>query len=414
MTRPLTRPLTRPMTLPPVHVLVGAALVLALLVAGLSMFTGGGTRSVRAEFPSTVSLFEGSDVKIMGVRVGKVTSVVPRGTSVLVEMEYDDQYDLPDDVEAVIVSPSVIGDRFVQLTPAYDGGARFGDGDTIPGDRTAVPVELDEMVASTTDLVTALGPKGANRDGALADLIKVASGVLDGQGGALRQSMADLSRASGTLADSSPEIGSTIEHAAGLTRELAEYDAAVRSFDVRLARVARGLAADREGLSELLTSLAGSLGEVEAFVRTNRRSLTRNVGSLKDVARVLRLEQRAISQVLTLAPLGFTNLVEAYDADTATVRTRANFGEIVRAVDKVLCNELEKQLGPDFRDSCGVVSELFALLPLRDGLPTKPPPGLPGLPGLPGPGPGGPELPELPGLPGVEGALPELLLGGQP
>jgi phospholipid/cholesterol/gamma-HCH transport system substrate-binding protein len=359
-----------------------------------------------------VSLFEGSDVKIMGVRVGEVTSVRPRGTSVLVEMEYDGQYDLPADVEAVIVSPSVIGDRFVQLTPAYDGGPRFEDGATIAMADTAVPVELDEMVASTRDLVTALGPDGANRDGALADLIKVASGVLDGQGAALRGSLADLADASGTVAGSAPELGRTVEHAAGLTRELAEYDAAVRTFDARLARVARGLAAERAGLSELLSSLAVSLGEVEAFVRTNRGSLTRNVASLRDVAQMLRLERRAIAQVLTLAPLGFTNLVEAYDADTASVRTRANFGEIVRAVDRVLCNELEKQLGPDFRESCGVVGELFALLPLRDGLPTDPPDGgPPGLPGLPG-GPDQPELPELPGLPGVRGALPDFLLGG--
>lgn len=403
--------MSRPLPRPPLHVVVGAVLVLALVAAGVSMFTGEDTRTVRAEFPSTVSLFEGSDVKIMGVRVGEVTSVVPRGTSVLVEMEYDAEHDLPAGVEAVIVSPSVIGDRFVQLTPAYDGGPRMSDGETIPIDSTAVPVELDEMVTSTRDLVTALGPRGANRDGALAELLKVASGVLDGQGAALRQSLADLSRASGTLADSSPELGSTVEHAAGLTRELAEYDDAVRTFDARLARVARGLAADREGLSELLSSLAVSLGEVEEFVRTNRGSLTRNVGSLREVARMLRLEQRAVAQVLTLAPLGFTNLVQAYDPDTASVRTRANFGEIVRAVDKALCNELEKQLGPDFRESCGVVSELFALLPTRDGLPTDPG-DLPGLPGAPGPG-EEPGLPELPGLPGVQGALPDLLGGGR-
>ena len=397
--------------------IVAAAVVVAALVAGvLAMLPGDDHRTVKAVFPSTVSLFEGSDVKIMGVRVGKVTSVVPRGTSVLVEMEYDDQYDLPEGVEAVIVSPSVIGDRFVQLTPAYDGGPRLDDGGTIAMDRTAVPVELDDMVASTRDLVGALGPDGANRDGALADLIKVASGVLDGQGSALRQSMADLSKASGTLADGAPAIGGTVEHAAGLTRELAEYDAAVRTFDARLARVARSLAADREGLSELLSSLAGSLGEVEQFVRVNRRSLVRNVASLKDVARMLRLERRAIATVLELAPLGFTNLVEAYDADTASVRTRANFTEIVRAVDKAVCAELEKQLGPDFRESCGVVSELFALLPLEDGAPDPTQPPGPGTPGLPGPGqPGPPELPELPGLPGVRGVLPPLLTGwGQP
>ncbi len=390
------------------------ALALALVAGGLTLARDHGSRTVSAVFPSTVSLFKGSDVKIMGVRVGEVTSVEPRGTSVLVEMEYDDQYDLPDDVQAVIVSPSVIGDRFVQLTPAYDGGPRLDDGSTIAMQDTAVPVELDDMVASTRDLVTALGPNGANRNGALSDLIKVASGVLDGQGGALRQSMADLAGASGTLAGSSPELGSTVEHAAGLTHELAAYDAAVRTFDARLARVAHGLAADRGGLSDLLSSMAVSLGEVEQFVRTNRGSLTRNVGSLRDVARMLRLEQKAITQVLDLAPLGFTNLVEAYDADTASVRTRANFGEIVRAVDKALCNEIEKQLGPSFRKNCGVVSQLFSLLPLRNGLPdpSQPPPG-PGSPGLPGPiDPSDPPgLPELPGLPGVRGALPPFLTG---
>ena len=56
----------------------------------------------------------------------------------------------------------------------------------------------------------ALGPEGANRGGALADLIKVASGVLDGQGAALRQSMADLARASGTVAGAAPSFGRTV------------------------------------------------------------------------------------------------------------------------------------------------------------------------------------------------------------
>ena len=398
---------------PSVRLLLGLALVLVLVVTGVTLLKGGDVRTVRAVFPSTVSLFKGSDVKIMGVRVGKVTSVEPRGTSVLVEMQYDGQYDLPADVRAVIVSPSVIGDRFVQLTPAYDGGPRMGDGGTIAMADTAVPVELDDMVSSTTDLATALGPKGANRNGALADLIKVASGVLDGQGAALHRSLADLADASGTVAGSAPQLGGTVQHAAGLTRQLAEYDDAVRTFDARLARVASGLAGDRQGLSDLLRSMAVSLGEVEHFVRTNRGSLTRNVASLQDVAHELALERRAIAQVLDLAPLGFTNLIEAYDAPTASVRTRANFGEIVRAIDKVLCSELQKKFGNRFQSSCGVVSELFSLLPLRNGLPDTSSggpgaPGVPGLPGLPG-SPPAPDLPDLPGLPGVRGVLPPLM-----
>jgi phospholipid/cholesterol/gamma-HCH transport system substrate-binding protein len=384
--------------------LLTAVAALVAVVAGTLVMTGDDPRTVRAVFPSTVSLFEGSDVKIMGVRVGKVTSVVPRGTSVLVEMEYADEHDLPADVQAVIVSPSVIGDRFVQLTPAYDDGATLENGATIEAPDTAVPVELDDMVASTRDLASALGPEGANRDGALAALLKVSSGVLDGQGAVLRQSLTDLAGASGTLAGSAPALGDTLGHAAGLTRELAEYDDAVRTFDARLARVARSLAADRDGFSDLLSSLAVSLAEVEGFVRTNRRSFTRNVESLTGVARVLRLERRAIATVLDLAPLGFTNLVEAYDPDTASVRTRANFGEIIRAVDKALCAELEKQLGTGFRDDCGVVSDLFALLPLRDGAPDGAPEGAPPS------GEGGPPAPPaLPGPTDLGGLVPDAL-----
>ena len=74
------------------------ALVVALLVvAGLAtaMGGGGGTRTVTAHFSRAVSVYRGSDVDIMGVRVGKVTKVVPDGDSVTVTMEYDAKYHLP-------------------------------------------------------------------------------------------------------------------------------------------------------------------------------------------------------------------------------------------------------------------------------------------------------------------------------
>ncbi len=354
------------------RVQVGLVL-LALLAAGVSWASlRGGERRVSAVLPSAVSVFEGSDVKIMGVRVGEVTSVQPRGTSVLVEMTYDDQYDLPADVGAVVVSPSVIGDRFVQLAPAYDGGEQLGEGATIPRERTAVPVELDDMVANTTDLAQALGPDGANADGAVTRLLRVASQSLDGLGQDLNDSLRNLARASETLAEASPGLRRTVRHAAGVTGELATYDAAVRRFNARLSRVAGALADDRTDLETLLRSLARSLGEVEAFVRDNRRQVTTAVGGLEQVGSRLRAERRALAQIVDLVPLGFTNLVETYDPETASVRTRANFGQILRAADKVVCFELEKQLGEAAREQCGLIQQAVAGLS-RPGAPTLDP-----------------------------------------
>ena len=61
-----------------------AALVVAVLVAGLLFvfWPSSDKKYIVADFPRTVSLYEGSDVKILGVPVGKVETVVPEGTKV--------------------------------------------------------------------------------------------------------------------------------------------------------------------------------------------------------------------------------------------------------------------------------------------------------------------------------------------
>ena len=73
-----------------------------------------------------MSLYKGSEVRVMGVNIGTVTAVVPEGDRVRVAMEYDDEYKLPADAKAAIVTPTLTADRFVQIAPAYTGGASDG------------------------------------------------------------------------------------------------------------------------------------------------------------------------------------------------------------------------------------------------------------------------------------------------
>src|SRR5262245_29343743 len=134
--------------------LVIAALVAVALVT--FVFNGGRTKTLTAEFPRAVSLYEGSDVRVLGVPVGKVDSVTPSGTHVVVTMHYDADVQIPDDAKAVIISPSIVGDRFVQLTPAYTGGQILADGATLDEQRTAVPLELDQIYQSLADLTVAI------------------------------------------------------------------------------------------------------------------------------------------------------------------------------------------------------------------------------------------------------------------
>lgn len=347
-----------------------AALVVALLVAAVAVVVvrSDDRATVSAVFPRTVGLYEGSEVRVMGLEVGEVTRITPRGTSVRVDMAYDAAVRLPADVGAVVVAPSVIADRFVQLTPAWDGGPVLAEGAVIDPSRTAVPVELDETFSATKDLVDALGPDGANRDGAVADLLGVVAETLDGQGAAMREAIAGVADVAEVLGEHGDDVAGTVDHLAGFTGELARYDRQVEQLNTRLGSVAGVLADEQDGISALLASLASTLGEVEGFVAEHRTALTDDVASLAAVASALDAERTALRQVVDIAPLAFTNLVNTYDPETQAVRTRANFGEILRGVDKVLCNALQTQAGEAVLPACDLLSSIVDQLPLRGGL----------------------------------------------
>lgn len=349
-------------------------LVLTLLGGSALLASGTSAKTVTADFDRTVGLFVGSDVRVMGMRVGEVTEITPYGTGVRVEMSYDGEYQLPADVKAVLVAPSVIADRFVQLTPGYVSGPVLASGAVIGIDDTRVPVELDESLKVTTDLATALGPDGANENGALADALTTMARVLEGNGKPTRQALRDLAAATDVISAGADELGSTVENLSGVTGTLARYDADVRTFNARLGAVAGSLAEDSQRLSDLLATLAGSLGEVTTFIETNRALLTTNVNQLASVAAALVSERKALTEILDIAPLAFTNLTETYDAQAQAVRTRANFTEVARVIDQVICDTLKKQVGASIDPLCAAIRAAFDELPLRNGLGAPPAP----------------------------------------
>ena len=104
-----------------------AIVVALLLLATFMVLSGSGSdsRTVTAYFYRTVSIYKGSDVRVMGVKIGTVTAVVPEGDRVRVAMKYDGEYKLPADAKAAIVTPTLTADRFVQIAPAYTGGPQM-------------------------------------------------------------------------------------------------------------------------------------------------------------------------------------------------------------------------------------------------------------------------------------------------
>ena len=313
--------------------IVPAVLVILLVAAAFTMFRGEDAKTLTAHFPRTISIYEGSDVRVLGVPVGKVDTVTPDGTDVVVTMTYDADVKLPAGAKAVIVAPSIVGDRFIQLTPVYTGGDVLADGATLEEDRTAVPLELDQIYSSLDDLTVALGPNGANRDGAFSDLLETTAENFGGQGAKFHQTIKDFGKLSQTLDDNKDELFGSAQELEGFIGTLARNDKTVRKFNQSLAEVSTMLSGERQELSGSLRHLATALGQVSDFVKDNREVLGRDISGLNRVTKVLVKRRSELDSILDSAPLALNNLALTYNPQSGTLDTNANLGEVVNQVE---------------------------------------------------------------------------------
>lgn len=330
-------------------------------------------KKVTAHFPRAVSIYAGTDVRILGVSVGKVTSVTPEGESVRVEMQYGGQYDVPADAKAVIITPTLVSDRFVQLTPVYTQGAKMQDDADIALPETAVPVELDRIYASLSDLTRTLGPNGVNADGTLNHLVQAGAQALDGQGKRANQMLRDLSAAASTFSNSGGDLFDTVSQLAEFTGTLGANDKLVRAFIEDLADVSQQLSAERGELQQTLGAVADAVGTVQGFVKRNRQGLVTDVEKLSRVMRTIASEQESLDTALTVAPVAMGNLFLAYNTESGSIGSRIGVSGNLADADGFLCTIVQQSALPSI--SKNLACELFKALlePVENKLPSIPP-----------------------------------------
>lgn len=324
-----------------------------VLVLGVFYFTGGGSqRTATLYFDQAISVYPGTNVDIMGVAVGSVDSVTPQGSQVKVKISYDAKYQLPGDVRAAVITPTLVADRFIQLEPGpskqsfFGGGPVLPDGGVVPLSyangqrRNAVPIELDQIYSSLSDLTRTLGPNGANKNGALSELLHQSALALKGNGALGNKTIANLSRAAQVLGDNSTQIFGTVDSLAGLTTTLQANDKFVGQFMTHLANVSSQLAGESGDLQQALAAVANAVGTVQSFVHDNRSMLKADIQQLTTTVGVLAKQKQTLGEVLQFSALGLGNLSDAYDHTTGTIGIRAQLGPMGMDLGNVLCNTL--------------------------------------------------------------------------
>lgn len=301
-------------------------LLTALVVTGLYfLLSGTSGKTVTAYFPRTVSLYKGSDVRILGVKVGAIQSVTPEGAQVKVVMNYDTKIVVPADAKAVIVAPAVVGDRFVQLAWSQpDTTGPMADNAVLQETQTSAPLELDTIFGNIDTLVQAIGPNGANRDGALNDLLTQTAANFKGEGSQFNQTLNDLGGFTQTLDDNKSKFFDSTQKLEGFTNTLAKNDTTVRQFTQDLANISGLLSDERGDLANSLTNLASAMGQVRDFVAKNKDSLGTTIKSLNGVLGVVVHERDALSEILKAAPLALNNVFLVYDPDVGALNANAH------------------------------------------------------------------------------------------
>ncbi|MEU0126863.1 MCE family protein [Streptomyces sp. NPDC006289] len=311
-----------------IGIAAGLAVVAVAATSGVMAMDDQGKTTITAYFDQATGVYAGSDLRILGVRVGTVESVEPHGEEVRVTLRLDKGVKVPKEAHAVVVAPSLVADRYVQLAPAYSGGARLEDDAVLPAADNATPIEVDQLYESITELSTALGPDGANTDGALAGLLDTGAKNLNGNGKAIGDSIEQFGKATKTLDKSSGNLFDTLSYLQTFTTMLKDNDGNVRSAEQQLNSVTGFLADDKENLGAALKELGKALGQVKGFIQRNRGALKENVDLLVPLTQTLVDQRASIAESLDTLPLAAGNVLNAYDPANRTLNGRTNLNEL--------------------------------------------------------------------------------------
>lgn len=284
-----------------------ALMVFAFFLNEFTFITG--RYITEADFADAAGLTEENEVRVAGLKVGKVRSIElvgpgDREDRVRLTLEIDNGVRLGDATTAEIKLKTLLGQKFVSLTPR--GGAPFLDeGGRIPLERTRIPFELFQAQNRS---VGKLGQLDAE---ALNDALRELAAVTDDPEGDFGRALDGLARATRALSERDEELESLLENAEPVVDALASRsDALARILDEG-AEILGVLEARREALKGFVRGTDRMAGEIGGLLQDTRADLDpalrdlhtvlevleANIPELEDTVRVLGTDSESFARV---------------------------------------------------------------------------------------------------------------------
>lgn len=303
---------------------VGLALVLVSaatlgLFAALRTKDAIGKTRVTAYFDSSIGLYPGDQIRILGVPVGEIDKIEPQPARAKITFSIDQRYAVPANVRAVVLSPSLVTARAIQLTPVYTAGPKLQNNAVLPLERTSVPVEWDELRSQLKRLTTTLQPTTPGGVSTLGAFVNTIADNVRGQGASIRGMVTGLSQSLSILGDHSADIYGTLRNLAVLVSALHDSTDLMRQLNRNFAAVTALLANDPGAVGRAINDLSTAISDVKSFVADNRDAIGTTSDKTAEVVAALGGSIDDIKQSLHLLPTTLSNYVNIYEPAQSSV-----------------------------------------------------------------------------------------------
>lgn len=350
-------------------IVASLAVVLALTgaYAGWYLFRKLTTNTVVAYFEHANALYPGDEVTIMGVPVGSVDDVQPAGDKMKVTFHYPSKYKVPAEASAVILNPSLVASRTIQLEPAYAGGPVLTNNTVIPVERTQVPVEWDDLRDSIGKTVAALGPTPEQPKGPFGDTIESLATGLSGKGEAINKSLNSLSTALSALNESRGETFAVLRGLATFLNALQINEQQLVSLNSNLSQLTTSVTPNDHEVADAVDELNSLMPVLNKFLADNGQVLTHDVNNLSTATTPLVQpdQQNALETFLHVFPTFAADANNVYHpghGSLTIVPAVTNFANPL----ELICSSIQAGSRLGYQDSAELCAQY--LTPILDAI----------------------------------------------
>ncbi|MBP1817366.1 MCE family protein [Mycobacterium sp. OAE908] len=278
------------------RVVVGAVGILVVVVAVIAVFSYDkipfikGTSDYSAYFSEAGGIKPGSDVRVSGLGVGRVSSIHLDGTKVLVDFTVRDGVELGDQTEAAIKTETVLGTKFLELTPRGDGNLAG----PIPLERTKSPYDLPDALGDLTTTISALDTTQ------LSSALTTLADTFKDTPPDLKIALEGVARFSDTLNTRDAQLRNLLANANTVTAVLAKRSDQIASLVANTNALLAELLSQRNSVDALMNNLTAVSHQISGLVNDNRTQLKPALDKVNGVLGILDNRKKELQRTLYL------------------------------------------------------------------------------------------------------------------